>query len=469
MTQSSRPAAPGRILCVTSALAGALHPGAELARRLAAAGHEVVFAAPESARRLVRLHDLEFARLDLEGLAGFYDEDARRGVLERVRDLSGRRQRARDATAVDDFARLLREVEPDLLLIDGELHEQVITGVAGGVPTALLNSFCSIWRRPGLPPPHLRVRPGVGWSGTDMAMTLQWTALRLRKRLRAGSQHVSRLGCDRRAILQRIAEEGGIDLRREADDSQWLIPWTYRRLPVLSLHALEFDFPHQPPARVHYVGPMVLERRAGETLDDHDRRRVEAVFDRCRGDGRRLIYAAFGSAFSAEPGMVRRLLHVVDDRPGWELVVSLSGRVDPAELAPLPARAHLFPWLPQLEVLPECDAVVTHGGINTIDECVLQRVPMVIYCGHETDMAGNTSRVEHHEIGVAGDRRRDGTREIRHRIDQVLESSRIADNLARFERAYRAYAEQSVAERTVARLLEDHARADWRNDPGARP
>jgi UDP:flavonoid glycosyltransferase YjiC (YdhE family) len=280
---------------------------------------------------------------------------------------------------------------------------------------------------------------------------------------------VSRVGCDRCSILRRIARERGFDLRREADDSQWLIPWTYRRLPVLSLHALEFDFPHQPPARVHYVGPMVLERRVDETLEDDDRERLEAVFDRCRGDGRRLIYAAFGSVFSADAEMVRRLLRVVDERPDWELVTSLSGTMDPAELAPVPERGHLFGWLPQLEVLRHCDAVVTHGGINTIDECVLHRVPMVIYCGHETDMAGNTSRVEHHGIGVAGDRRRDGTRRMCQRIDEVLESSQIADNLARFERAYTAYAEESVAERVVARLLEDRARVGSPVGPGARP
>ena len=77
-----------------------------------------------------------------------------------------------------------------------------------------------------------------------------------------------------------------------------------------------------------------------------------------------------------------------------------------ADLGRLPEGAHAFPWVPQLDVLRHADGCVTHGGINTLDECVLNLVPMLVYCGFETDMAGNTGRVVHHGIGLAGDRDR---------------------------------------------------------------
>jgi hypothetical protein len=57
---------------------------------------------------------------------------------------------------------------------------------------------------------------------------------------------------------------------------------------------------------------------------------------------------------------------------------------------------------------------------------------------------------------------------MRRRIEQVLESARITDNLARFERAYTAYAEQSIAERVIARLLENPDIARLEGDTGAR-
>jgi UDP:flavonoid glycosyltransferase YjiC (YdhE family) len=237
------------------------------------------------------------------------------------------------------------------------------------------------------------------------------------------------------------------------DASQWLIPFTYRRLPALSLHALEFEFPHVPPDHVHYVGPMVLESRTDRPMAEDACVRLEAILDRRRaGGGRRLIYAAFGSTLSANPSFLRRLSAIVENRPAWELVLSLSDRLAPSALGPLPARVHAFSWLPQTRVLSHADVMVTHGGINTIDECVLARVPVLVYCGFETDMGGNTARVVHHGIGLAGGRH-DGTHAIGAHVDRLLQETPFRANLEGLRQRYLAYAVQHVAERAVETLL----------------
>ena len=94
---------------------------------------------------------------------------------------------------------------------------------------------------------------------------------------------------------------------------------------------------------------------------------------------------------------------------------------------PLPARVHTFPWVPQVDVLRQADVAVTHGGIGTVDECVSSGVPVLVYCGWETDMAGTTARVLHHGIGLAGDRRRDaraGTVDARPDPAEVVDRER---------------------------------------------
>jgi UDP:flavonoid glycosyltransferase YjiC (YdhE family) len=106
-----------------------------------------------------------------------------------------------------------------------------------------------------------------------------------------------------------------------------------------------------------------------------------------------------------------------------------------------------------MSVLSHADAAVTHGGISTIDECVLCGVPILVYCGFETDMGGATARVVHHDIGIAGDRRRDGSRVIREHIDRLLDEPRFETNLSRLQQRYRAYVENRVAERVVDSLL----------------
>lgn len=442
-----------RILCLTSSISGVLYPGVELARRLDAAGHLVTYASFPEAAAVVAANGLEFVPLEPGRYEEFLAEDRRHGFFRRLLDLRSRRERAMESLGVESLDRVVRDLEPDLLLIAGEMHEHVIAASAAGVPIALLNSFVSIWRCPGLPPPHRLARPGVGWKGTRVGIGLLWLALWLGKLHRAGSRKLWRVGCDRLSLLRRLAGDSGFDLRRETDAGHWLKPFTYRRLPVLSLHALEFEFPHQPPERVSYVGPMALEVRGDEGVREPEWAELEAIFERCSDGRRALIYAGFGSFFSSGVDFLRRLVEAAAGRDDWELVISLGGRLDPALLGSLPPGVSAFRWLPQLEVLRRSDVAVVHGGINTVDECVLNGVPMLVYCGFETDMAGTTSRIVHHGLGLAGDRRGDRPAEIRARLERLLAEPGFRENVERMRARYVTYAENGAAERVVESLL----------------
>ena len=368
------------ILIVTRGLPSVLYQSVELARRLAAAGHRLTFAGDPDARELVEHHGLAVRRLDPCRYEQFLEEEAATPALSRFLDIGRRRERARESLGVSAFARAVRDERPDLILINGEMHEHIIAASAAGSRVALLNSFVSIWRQPGVPPPHTLARPGIGWSGTRAGAALLWRALRLRKQYRRWSERVRRIGCDRVSVYRDLARAVGFAFERETDDRQWLMPFTYRHLPVLSLHAQEFEFPHSPPAHVRFVGPMVLASRIDQPQTAADRDRLEAILARRRSAGTdgRLIYAGFGSVFSTDLAFLRRLVGIVEERPGWELVVSLSHRVAPSALGPLPARVHTFPWVPQVQVLQHADVAVTHGGISTVDECVLSGVPTLV-------------------------------------------------------------------------------------------
>lgn len=447
----------GKILCVTNGLAGLLYSSLELARRLADAGHEIEYASFPEIGPTVEHHGVQFHALPPSRYQEFLHGDAGKNGLNRLRHLSGRRQRAADAVAVTDLAGWIEDVGPDILLIDAEMHEHIIAASATGVPIALLNTFVSIWRRPGLPPPHHYAIPGRGWKGSRAGEWFLWQNLRLRKARRAVVQRMRHVGCDRQAILRQLAERVGCDLTVEADFNQWLIPFTFSRFPVLSLHALEFEFPHEPPPGVHYVGPMVLADRSDQGLDGEARGEIERLCLRRRDSGgrRKLIYAGFGSGFTTDLGLLNRLIAAVADHPDWELLISLGGQQLTADLGGLPANVHAFPWVPQTEVLKDTDVVVSHGGINTIDESVLARAPMLLYCGFETDMAGNTSRVEYHQLGIVGDRGRDTVATIRGHIDSLLMTARFKDSVDRMCASYLTYARNRVAERVVDSLLAD--------------
>lgn len=444
------------ILIVTRGLPSVLYQSVELARRLTVAGHRLTFAGDPSACPLIEHHGVAFQSLDPDGYEPFLEEDATTPTARRLLAIGRRRARARESLGVGAFARRVRETRPDLILVNGEMHAHIIAAAMARTRMALLNSFVSIWREAGIPPPHTLARPGVGWSGTQAGAALLWRALRLRKQRRRWSERVRHIGCDRVSVYRDLARAVGFPFERATDDRQWLIPFTYRHLPVLSLHAQEFEFPHRPPAHVRFVGPMVLASRIDQPQTAADRDRLEAILARRRAAGAdgRLIYAAFGSVFSTDLAFLRRLVGIVEARPHWELIISLSHQVESAAVGPLPPRVHTFPWVPQVQVLQHADVAVTHGGISTVDECVLSGVPPLIYCGGETDMAGTTARVVHHGVGIAGDRQRDSTTDIRAHVDRLLSEPGVRERVRRMRDLYVAYETHRVAERAVDALLQ---------------
>jgi len=450
-----------RILCVTGGLTGLLYSTIELARRLTVVGHDVTFASAPGAEPTVSNHGFRFIPIDVHGYDQFLTADRRRGRWRQLLSVRDRRRRAAQAMGATPFAHLLRDVAPDLVLVDAEMHAQIMTASAAGYRTALLVTFVSIWRRKGLPPPHHLVRPGTGWRGSAPGISLLWLNLRWRKRRVALAQWIGRLGCDRVSVLRQVALDVGFDFNREVDESQWLIPFTYRTMPALCTHALEYEFPHEPAAHVHYLGPLVLEERRDSLVDAAARERLDTIVERRRSGGsdRRLIYAGFGSFFTADISLVRRLLDAVASRGDWDLVLSLGGRLPPDDLGPIPPNACLLRWVPQLDVLRHADVAVIHGGINTVDECVLSGVPMLVYCGFETDMGGTTARVAHHGLGIIGDRRQDAPRVIGDRIDRLLTDPRFRRNVERLRAPYVAYRTSRTVERVVASLLEKPVRS----------
>jgi UDP:flavonoid glycosyltransferase YjiC (YdhE family) len=449
------------ILIVTNGLPGLLYSSLELARRLSAAGHELTYASFPEARETVETHGADFLELAPSRYDGFLEADRRSGLLHRLLNLGPRREQAVAAAQVGGFVEAVRDLAPDLVLIDLELHEHIVAIAGTGVPLALLNTFVSIWRQPGVAPPHRLVRPGVGWKGSRVVAALLWRELRLKKLRRAWGHRLTRVGCDRLSVIGRLARDAGFDLRRETDPSPWPIPFTYRHLPVLTLHAREFEFDPEVPERVRYVGPMVPPERPDRRATPEDEAAIGALLERRRSEAtpRPLVYAGFGSFFTTNLDFVRRLVEGLARGEG-EVVLSLGGRLPPSAVGPLPPRVHAFSWVPQLRVLRHADVSVNHGAINTVDECVLCGVPMLAYCGFETDMPGTTARLVHHGLGIAGDRQRDTPATIRGHVDRLLHEPHFRETVARFRTAYARYAEEQVAERVVDALL------DRGDDPG---
>ena len=124
-------------------------------------------------------------------------------------------------------------------------------------------------------------------------------------------------------------------------------------------------------------------------------RRTEEAWDvpeELAGEGA-LVYLSLGSLGSADVELMRRLVAVLADTP-HRYVVSKGPRADEFEL---PENMWGEARVPQTNVIPHCDLVITHGGNNTTTEAFHFGKPMIVLPLF-WDQYDNAQRV--HELGL---------------------------------------------------------------------
>jgi hypothetical protein len=373
-------------------------------------------------------------------------------IWKGVGTLRARRQQAVDALEGPVFADMLRGLSPDVLLIDIELHAYIITAVPLGVPTALLSPFFTVWKRPGVPPLHKSTIPGVGWKGHRLGIEWSWLRFRIGKLLARTRNVYQSVGVDDVAVFRHLAGQTGFSFRRETARYQWLLPFTYRTLPVLCLNAFEMDFPHEPHPTLHYVGPMIHRQRTDTRSDPVGIAALRAI--REASPVKRPLVLVLCSTFAAtRSGFVERVLDAAMLRPDWDIVLSLGGQANRKKREALPDNVHVFPWVPVLDLLPDTDVVVTNAGINTINECIRFGVPPVVYSLGTNDQNGTAARVAYHDVGIVGDVETGTAEQLVSQVAQARSDRRIRSNIEAMRNWFQAYEDERRAVQLVEQLI----------------
>jgi MGT family glycosyltransferase len=81
-----------------------------------------------------------------------------------------------------------------------------------------------------------------------------------------------------------------------------------------------------------------------------------------------------------------------------QLVVTVGRDFDPAELGAQPAHVRIERFVPQAELLPHCDLVVSHGGSGSVTSALAHGLPMLLI-PLGADQPLNAARCE--SLGVA--------------------------------------------------------------------
>lgn len=303
------------------------------------------------------------------------------GLWRLIRQLA-----ATSAMFCAELPRALTEQRVDAMLCDQMEGAGGLVAEALGIPFVSVACALPINREPGLPLPVMPFAYG------DDERSL---------RLYKGSTQVHDwLMSPVDKVLENAARAFGLPPRRGLH--QCLSP-----LAQLSQTVTGFDFPRQAlPAHFQAVGPL---RRA--LADSPGPWPVDP--------GRPFIFASLGTLQGNRLGMFERIARACQSL-GAQLLVAHCGSLDQEQ------QAHLLrcgaTWVtdfaPQRWVLTQADAVVTHGGLNTVLDAIAARTPMLVL-PIAFDQQGVAARVEYQGIGVRLSRRA-GATAIAKALDSLL-------------------------------------------------
>jgi MGT family glycosyltransferase len=143
--------------------------------------------------------------------------------------------------------------------------------------------------------------------------------------------------------------------------------------------------------------------------------------------------------------------HVIDlaQSASWKAVIALGHKHHPAEYEPLPENVVVRQFVPQLEILPQVDAVISHGGNNTVTETLLHGLPLVVI-PISADQPDSAAHVQAGGAGIRLSPWRLTRRKLKTAIERVLNDPFYRQHAQRIQASYR----QTDGPRTSARLIE---------------
>ncbi|RKH50500.1 glycosyl transferase [Corallococcus sp. AB049A] len=383
---------------------GHVNPSLELIRELVSRGHRVTYAndaafAEPIARTGAELRPYR-SLLPQEGVTQTRWPDDLVGQLDMFLD---------DAMAMLPQLRAAYEHDrPDLFLYDIGCSTARILGENWGIPAVQLSPS------------------SVAWEGYEQDMAELVEMLRTDPRAVAHYQRYS-------AWLQEcgVAETDAMRFVGKPPRGLVLIP-----------RALQPQADRVDGKRFTFVGPCFGDRSE------------QGSWQRPPG-ARKVVLVSLGSTFTNQAGFYRACLAAFGGLPGWHVVLQIGKHVALEELGAIPDNVEVHRWVPQLAVLEQADAFVTHAGMGGSQEGLYCGLPMIAV-PQSTDQFSNADQLV--ALGVA---RRLDTEDatpdaLRSALLQLTEDPAVATRLAALRKELRAEAGAARA----AALLEKEFRLE---------
>ncbi len=406
-----------------------------LARNLRARGHRVFYIGIADFRELVTAQGFEFVSFAEDLLPPGYIQEfvssqsiRSRGIVERIKK-RGKDEQVFSAYldrilggSLDDC---LLSFKPDLLLCDTFVWYIAARALKLGIPTINLSIILSLFKNPAIPPVIYSVPPGQDWKSA-LLVRGAWIWMRFSffftKRL--ASVFLGRFRFPTRmhhlvGVFLEIARASGYGPRENV--TYWYGEMGPRLiLPEIVFCPETFQFPSKPDDGRMYLGYPVDAERKEDSFKDADLDKQKP-----------LVYCSLGSSAFLYPHAERffnAFIGLSRLRSEWQFVLHTGDYRYEHKLDKAGPNLLIRKRVPQLELLRRAAVMITHGGLNSIMECIHFGVPMVIVPGMR-DQPGNSARAVGHGIAVTASMSRVTAAKLEKLCCRTMDDEGIKENI----------------------------------------
>lgn len=410
-------------------------PALGLAKALARRSHEVTFVSWGATLDLARING--FSALDVFELTGLVEARARWNETGGWSEKLLEQERARVVGAVEALV-------PALVIIDPLFWRLTLLFAQHSVSCVHLSANLPDEFDPEIFPWSSTRPPGGGSIRAKLARHVAWGGVRLsgwlKHRLRWSVASDTLDLTDARRLL------------RESNwPSEWCEPRAFHKpalgVPELVMCPPAFEFPEKRQrAYRYYVESGVDLQRPEDT----------AGISEILADPRPLVLVSLGSqaaSYADSVGVFRMVADVARSAPDTLFVVAVV-ESDVSGVA-FPDNVKVRKTIPQLALLRHASAMVTHGGLGTVKECIVSGVPMCVV-PLKWDQPSVAARVEYHGLGIALNARGLTSSVLSRALQQVLSNTQFKLRAELMRVAFEQVAEAEPGARLIDALLSSH-------------
>lgn len=323
---------------------------------------------------------------------------------------------------------LVNLVKPSHIFIDEHLSEYALFLKKNqNIDTHILCTKLSSRKSKNIPPMNSYFMPNYSMISIVFSELL-WIKHWLAKWLSVVVKKIAFGFKDEEFLLRRYCKKYGFDKKSIIDEYNFFFTGI-RGVDRIIMGTRMLEIPWREKKKNEYYYFSKIERNETKYITNEYNSLVQTI--KANPD-KKVIYCSFGTVgfknIKRIEIFMNKLIEGFLSNNNMILILS-TGKLN-LSLSQKP-NIYLFEYLPQLDFLKHCHLMITHGGHNSIKECIQANVKMLVYPHMEdNDQPGNAMRVELNNLGLRGNLENDSISDIWKKIYLILADKKsISNNL----------------------------------------